>query len=167
LRGKNLLFEQLPLQRPALKDGCSRLLKKAPRSRALDSRFRGNDEKRNVFPSRHPRESGDPGEGRLSQRTASEAAPQTGEPFPKRPTIDRPCPRPALKDGSNRKRTLKRPRTGSALQRACAASTGVYAGAESHLSAPKDIFSASNNSKSGFSVERIKRSPGPTASLSA
>ena len=46
------------------------LLKRAPRSRALDSRFRGNDENRKVFPHRHPRESGDPGEGRPFQRTA-------------------------------------------------------------------------------------------------
>jgi len=46
----------------------SSLLKKGPRSRALDSRFRGNDEKRNVFPSRHPRESGDPGERPLFQQ---------------------------------------------------------------------------------------------------
>jgi len=38
--------------------------------------------------------------------------------------------RPALKDGSKMERTLKRPRIGSALQRACSVSTGVYAGAE-------------------------------------
>ena len=49
-------------------DRGSSLLKKAPTSRALDSRFRGNDGERDVFPNGHPRESGDPGEAGLFQR---------------------------------------------------------------------------------------------------
>jgi len=38
--------------------------------------------------------------------------------------------RPALKDGPDAEKALKRPRIGSALQRVCSLSTGVYAGAE-------------------------------------
>jgi len=53
------------VQRPF---GLSSLLKMAPRSRALDSRFRGNDGKGKVFSSGHPRESGDPGEAGLFQQ---------------------------------------------------------------------------------------------------
>jgi len=60
---------------------------------------------------------------------SSEASPQTAKPLPS-VVINRSCTRPALKDGSKAERTLKRPWTGSALQRACSLSTGVYAGAE-------------------------------------
>jgi len=46
-------------------------LKKAPASGALDSRFRGNDGKRDVLTYRHLRESGDPGEAGFFPRPAS------------------------------------------------------------------------------------------------
>ena len=47
----------------------SSLSKESPMPAPLDSRFRGNDGKRDVFPGRHPRESGDPEPAGLFQRT--------------------------------------------------------------------------------------------------
>ena len=56
-------------------------VEKAPMSHGLDSRFRGNDGKRGVFPSGHPRESGDPGEIGLFQRPARGIGQQEGRWF--------------------------------------------------------------------------------------
>jgi hypothetical protein len=50
--------------------------------------------------------------------------------------------RPALKDGPNVERTLKRPITGSALQRACYVSAAVYAGAGLLMCCAENPFSA-------------------------